>query len=58
MAKSAFVWEEAAQQQLQKAPFFIRKLARSRIEKAARERGVTVITAELVEQVKNKEMKK
>jgi len=37
---------------------FIRKLARSKIEKAARELDITVISAELVEQNKSKEMKK
>lgn len=56
MTNSSLEWDKEAQQRLKKAPFFIRKLARGKIEKAARERGLKRITLEFVEQVKKKEM--
>ena len=49
-------WDADAEAELKRAPFFIRKLARSRVEKAARERGMERVTMALVEQVKNREM--
>ncbi len=51
-------WDEDAKQRLQKAPFFIRPLARSKVEKAARERGETRVTLALFEQIKQQEMGK
>lgn len=55
MAKS-IPWDVDAAAELKRAPFFVRKLARGRVEKAARERGLERVTMELVEQVKNREM--
>lgn len=57
MSKSQIMWEPDAEKMLKKAPFFVRKLARNKVEKAARENGVSLITAEFAKQVKNKEMR-
>jgi hypothetical protein len=56
MSKTRLRWDAEAERRLKKAPFFVRKLARGKIEKAARERGLKRITADFVEQVKKKEM--
>ncbi len=49
-------WDPEAEQRLKKAPFFVRGMARKRVEKAARERGLERVTLELLEQVKKREM--
>jgi len=49
-------WQEDAIKRLNKAPFFIRGLAKRKIERAAKAQGVTVITQGFVEAVKSKEM--
>ena len=56
MAEKSLVWTAEAEARLKKAPFFVRKLARSKIEKTARERNAQTITLELVESVKRDEM--
>jgi len=56
MSKRELEWDDAAIRRLKKAPFFIRKLARGKIEKAAREQGVDRITVEFVDSIKNREM--
>ena len=56
VGKAKLEWDKEAEQRLKKAPFFVRKMARGKIEKAAREQGLTQITLEFVEQVKRKEM--
>lgn len=50
-------WDDEALKKIEKAPFFVRKLAKSRVEKAAIANGVTIITAEFVEQVRQKQTK-
>ncbi len=51
-------WDEAAKQRVDAAPFFVRKLIRHKVEKAAREQGVSVITEELLDKIKQKQMDK
>ena len=50
-------WHPDAEARLKKVPLFVRKMARSKIEKAAVAQGVTEISVEFVEEIKNKEMK-
>jgi hypothetical protein len=57
MGKLKLEWDEAAEQRLQQAPFAVRKLARYRIERAARQQGLDRVSLALVEAVKNREMK-
>lgn len=56
MSKDKPIWDADAGKRLQQAPFFIRPLARAKVEKAARERGEQRITLALFEQIKNREM--
>jgi Proto-chlorophyllide reductase 57 kD subunit. len=49
-------WDKDALAKLNKAPFFIRKIARGKVEKAARAEGIDHITLEFMERIKNKEM--
>lgn len=49
-------WDKDALAKLNKAPFFIRKIARGKVEKAARAEGIDRITLEFMERIKNKEM--
>ena len=48
-------WDDEALKKIEKAPFFIRKLAKTKVEKAALALGKTNITAEFVERVRQKE---
>lgn len=50
------LWEADAEARLQQAPFFIRPLARRKVENAARAQGVQRITLAFVESVKRQEM--
>ena len=56
MSKENLEWDAEALQRLNKAPFLVRKMARAKVEKAARAKGETRITVDLLERVKNKEM--
>lgn len=56
MSKSELEWDEAALARINRAPFFIRPLARRKVESAAREKGLTRITLEFLEGIKQKEM--
>ncbi|MDO6512777.1 MULTISPECIES: PCP reductase family protein [Neptuniibacter] len=49
-------WEPAAKERVDAAPFFVRKLIRHKVEKAARNNGLTKVTVELLDQVKQKQM--
>ena len=44
------IWTEEAKQRLEKAPIFVRGRAKKSIESYANQKGVTVITGELIEQ--------
>lgn len=45
-------WDEKAEERLQRAPFFVRRMIKKKIEKDAERRGVTLITSELVDAIK------
>ena len=49
-------WDKDAEERLKQAPFFIRKLAKSRVEKAAIKLGKDRVTLEFFLQIKNQEM--
>jgi len=49
-------WDKDAREKLKKAPFFIRKLAKARVERAARAQGMERITLAFMEAIKRKEM--
>ncbi len=49
-------WDEAAIKRVEAAPFFVRKLIRHKVEKAARAQGLSRITEELLDKVKQKQM--
>ncbi|WP_415901841.1 PCP reductase family protein [Neptuniibacter sp. QD29_5] len=49
-------WDEDAKQRVDAAPFFVRKLIRHKVEKAARQQGLERITEELLDKVKKKQM--
>jgi multimeric flavodoxin WrbA len=48
------VWTAEAREQLGKIPFFVRKMAKQRIEEEARKKGLSEITIELMLEVKEK----
>jgi len=56
MKSQSIEWEEAAINRLKKAPFFIRGLAKRKVEKAAIELGETKVTVSLMEKIKKQEM--
>jgi len=51
-------WDEAATKRLESAPFFVRKLIRHKVEKAARAQGLDRVTEALLDTVKQKQMDK
>jgi len=55
MNSESLKWDDEALAKIEKAPFFIRKLAKNKVEKAAIAEGKTRITVEYVEQVRRKE---
>ncbi|MBF0321079.1 MAG: radical SAM protein [Nitrospirae bacterium] len=52
--KSDLQWEDAAKERIKAVPAFVRKMVIGAIEKAAREKGATVITTELLDEVKKR----
>lgn len=50
--KSDIQWDDAARQRMKAVPFFLRPMVRKSIEKAAKEKGVSIITSELIDEVK------
>jgi hypothetical protein len=56
MISSKIEWDSEAEKRLKKAPFFVRKIARNKVEKAAQAQGLTRITVEFMEKIKNREM--
>jgi AdoMet-dependent heme synthase len=53
MSDAKIAWDDAAAARLQKVPFFIRPLVRSRAERAARERGLPRVTVQLLDELKS-----
>ncbi|NJL16323.1 MAG: hypothetical protein HC938_03115 [Nitrospira sp.] len=50
-------WSREAEQRLENIPDFIRPMARKEVERMAKERGVSTITAEVMDDAKDKFMK-
>jgi hypothetical protein len=55
MNTEPLTWDDEALKKIEKAPFFIRKLAKNKVEKAAIAQGETKITVEFVEKIRQKE---
>ena len=49
---SDLVWEPEALEKIEKIPVFVRGMVKGKIEKAAVEQGITTITAELLDKLK------
>ena len=54
---NGMTWSREAEQRLDNIPDFIRPMARKEIERLAKERGVSTITAEVMDEAKDKFMK-
>ena len=54
---NGMVWTKEAEQRLDNIPDFIRPMARREIERVATERGVTTVTAQMMDEAKEKFMK-
>jgi len=54
---NGMTWSREAEQRLENIPDFIRPMARKEIERLAKERGVATITAQVMDDVKDKFMK-
>jgi light-independent protochlorophyllide reductase subunit B len=48
-------WAADAEQRLRKVPFFIRPWVKRRAEAVARERGLSEVTAPLLDEIKSRE---
>lgn len=55
MNSAKLTWDDEALKKIDQAPFFIRKIAKNKVEKAAIAQGESRITVEFVEQVRRKE---
>ena len=49
------IWTNEAEERLTKIPFFVRKMAKSKIEQEAIKSGETTITVELMKKIKEEE---
>jgi hypothetical protein len=47
-------WEDAAQTRLGRIPYFLRAMVKKGVERHAREQGLTVVTVELMEELRKK----
>jgi hypothetical protein len=56
MSNESLPWDEAALKRLEKIPAFVRNMAKSKIEKAAKAAGEDKVTAEFMEANKGKLM--
>jgi hypothetical protein len=56
MSETAIEWDAEASAKLEKAPIFVRKMIKGKVEKAAAAMGETTITAELMDKIKQAEM--
>jgi hypothetical protein len=54
---NGMAWSREAEQRLENIPDFIRPMARKEIERVARERGLATITAQVMDEAKDKFMK-
>ena len=49
-------WSKDADKRLKKVPFFVRKFAKGKVEKAAAEAGMDEISVEFMDKIKKQEM--
>lgn len=56
MTEQAMIWEDEALKRLEKIPVFVRSMAKSKIEKAAKEAGENTVTAAFMDANKAKLM--
>ena len=56
-SSNGVTWSREAEQRLENIPDFIRPMARKEIERVAKERGVATITAQVMDEAKDKFMK-
>jgi hypothetical protein len=56
-SSNGLTWSREAEQRLENIPDFIRPMARKEIERLAKERGVATITAQVMDEAKDKFMK-
>ena len=52
--ESGAVWEAAAQARLERIPYFLRAMVKKGVERHAREQGIPIITADLMEELRKK----
>jgi len=52
MSQSELIWDDDALKLLEKVPFFVRKVAKKKIEKTAVESGESRVTVELMEKIR------
>ena len=48
------IWSKEAEERLSRLPFFIQKMIKGRVERRAREEGLSVITLEFMEALRKK----
>jgi len=58
MKSDELEWDAEAEERLKRAPFFVRGMARRKVEKAALALGEKRISVELMEKIKQQEMGK
>jgi hypothetical protein len=56
-SSNGMTWTPEAEKRLENIPDFIRPMARKEVERVAKERGMTAITAQLMDDVKEKFLK-
>ncbi len=57
MSNEALPWDEDALKRVEKIPAFVRRMAKAKIEKAAREAGETRVTSAFIEENRAKLMR-
>jgi hypothetical protein len=48
------IWAKEAQERLLRLPYFLQKMIKGRVERHAREAGISIITLELMEDLRKK----
>jgi hypothetical protein len=56
-SSNGITWTPEAEKRLENIPDFIRPMARKEVERVAKERGMVTITAQVMDDVKDKFMK-
>lgn len=58
MSTDELEWDIFAEEALKMAPMFVRSKIKARVEEAARERGITLITCDFMTELQQKEQGK